>query len=120
MSAAIAFSALMAVVWQALAMTDPRWGQLVAARRSLIAEFADRGVEHVEYVASLPDPEVWVWLGTTSDAERDCLATSPGLLEQVRRVLADEVDGIELTGVTVQSDETVRRDFDGRWFYALR
>ena len=101
-------------------MTDPRWGQLVAARRSLSAEFAGQGVDHVEYVAALPDPEIWVWLGTTSDAERDRLATSHALLGQVKRVLADEVDGIEVTGVTVQSDETVRRDFEGSWFYALR
>lgn len=25
----------------------------------------------VEFVASLPRPDVWVWLGTTTDAERD-------------------------------------------------
>lgn len=66
------------------------------------------------------EPDVWVWLGTSSDAERDSLATSHGLLGLVRRLLADEVDGIEVSGVTVQSDETVRRDFEGSWFYALR
>ena len=29
------------------------------------------GVTRVEFVASLPRPDVWVWLGTTTDAERD-------------------------------------------------
>ena len=37
---------------------------LRAARRALTAEFVELGVERVEYVAALPDPKVWVWLGT--------------------------------------------------------
>ena len=27
---------------------------------------------------------------------------------------------IDITGVTVQSEETVNRDFEGSWFYAMR
>jgi hypothetical protein len=35
-------------------------------------------------------------------------------------VLAQEIVGIDITGVTVQSDETVNRDYQGSWFYAMR
>ena len=93
---------------------------LLAARRSLTAIFVEEGVERVEYVAALPDPKVWVWLGTDTDAQRDALATAPRLLERVRQVLANEVVDIEVAGVTVQSVETVQRDYEGSWFYALR
>ena len=65
------------------------------------------GVTRVEFVASLPRPDVWVWLGTTTDAERDRL---PALLG----------DALTVAGVTVQSEETVARDHEGSWFYALR
>jgi hypothetical protein len=93
---------------------------LHAARSAVRAEFAEKGVDRVDYVAALPDPDVWVWLGTQTDAQRDALVTANNLLLQVRRVLAQEVVGIDITGVTVQSDETVNRDYQGSWFYAMR
>lgn len=68
----------------------------------------------------MPDPNVCVWLGTQTDAQRDALVTADDLLVQVRRVLAQEVVGIDITGVTVQSDETASRDYEGSWFYAMR
>lgn len=101
-------------------MSDPRWDMLHAARSAVRAEFAAQGVDRVDYVAALPDPNVWVWLGTQTDAQRDALVTANDLLVQVRRVLAQEVVGIDITGVTVQSEETVNRDFEGSWFYAMR
>ena len=101
-------------------MTDPRWDMLDTARSAVRAELADKGVARVDYVAALPDPNVWVWLGTQTDAQRDTLATANDLLAQVRRVLAQEVTGIDVTGVTVQSEETVKRDYEGSWFYAMR
>lgn len=93
---------------------------LHAARSAVRAEFADRGVARVDYVAALPDPDVWVWLGTQTDAQRDSLATANDLLAQVRQVLDEKVTGIDVTGVTVQSEETVNRDYEGSWFYAMR
>lgn len=101
-------------------MTDVRWAMLQAARSAVRAEFANKGVDRVDYVAALPDPSVWVWLGTQTDAQRDALASANDLRAQVRRVLAQEVTGVEITGVTVQSEETVNRDYEGSWFYAMR
>lgn len=94
---------------------------LIAARVGVIAGLADCGVSHVEYVAALPDPDVWVWLGTDTDAQRDNLAHADDLLARVRELLVSHgVVGVNATGVTVQSAETVARDYEGSWFYALR
>lgn len=70
----------------------------------------DAGVMEVEFHGDVGAGGVRPWRS----------GVSHGLLGLVRRLLADEVDGIEVSGVTVQSDETVRRDFEGSWFYALR
>ena len=44
-----------------------------------------------------------------------------GIADRVRRVMALKgVEGIQVTGVTVHSAETVERDYAGNWFYALR
>ena len=59
-------------------MTDSRWPQLLAARAEIISAFAGHGVDRVEYVAALPDPEVWVWLGTATDMQRDALGREGG------------------------------------------
>ena len=90
---------------------------------ALLLCFGQSGVVRIEYVSAFPtQDDAWVWLGTVSDDERDALAGSDrDLLSEVRRVaqrhgfLAQDI-----SGVTVQSEETVTRDFDGSWFYALR
>ncbi|MEU4191513.1 hypothetical protein AB0E69_06425 [Kribbella sp. NPDC026611] len=93
--------------------------QLDRLTQELIAGFRDRGVERVEYVPALSPPyRSWVWLGTATDAQRDQLAADPELGEQVRRLA--ERAGITFQGVTVESQETVARDFAGNWFYRLR
>ena len=61
-----------------------------------------------------------MWLGTATDAERDGLASSDLLV-----ALRDVVRGVGfdpglISGVTVQSEQTVARDYAGSWFYALR
>ena len=77
----------------------------------------------VEYVSAFPSQDdAWVWLGTTTDVERDTLAGSrPGLLSEVR-LIAERHGFIaqSVSGVVVQSEETVARDYEGSWFYALR
>lgn len=90
---------------------------------ALLQAFGEAGVVRVEYVASFPlQDDAWVWVGTTTDAEREVLAArQPQVLAQVR--LIAEHHGFrpeQVRGVTVQSEETVARDFDGSWFYALR
>ena len=94
---------------------------LQAARADLISEFGHEGVDHVEYVAALPNREVWVWLGTATDEQRDDLAPSTDLMERVTTVLAEAaLAGVHVPGVTIQSAETVDREYQGSWFYALR
>jgi hypothetical protein len=88
-----------------------------------LRRFEESGVSRIEYVAAFPSQDdAWVWLGTVTDAERDALAGSePRLLSEVR--LIAEGHGFiaqNVSGVTVQSKETVARDFRGSWFYALR
>ena len=102
-------------------VTDPRWTMLNDLEPSLIEAFGGDGVVRVEYVAAFPDQDdAWVWLGTATDAERDGLASSDLLI-----ALRDVVRGVGfepglISGVTVQSEETVARDYAGSWFYALR
>jgi hypothetical protein len=90
---------------------------------ALLRQLGRAGVVRVEYVSAFPlHDDAWVWLGTTTDAERDALAVSePRLLADVR--LIAEGHGFtakNLSGVTVQSEETVTRDYEGSWFHALR
>jgi hypothetical protein len=102
-------------------VTDERWTRLREAEPSLVAAFRSRGVVRADYVAAFPHPDVWVWLGTATDAQREALAADAGLVDEVRQVLNLRREaGITIEGVTVQSEETVARDYDGRWFYALR
>jgi hypothetical protein len=104
-------------------VTDPRWDLLQEMKPALLQAFRDWGVTRIEYVSAFPSQDdAWVWLGTATDAERDALAGSdPQVLSEVRLIaerhgfLAEKV-----SGVTVQSEETVARDFEGSWFYALR
>ena len=102
-------------------VTDPRWTMLNELKPALIEGFGGDGVVRVEYVAAFPDQDdAWVWLGTTTDDERDALASSDLLV-----ALRDVVRGVGfdpglISGVTVQSEEKVTRDYAGSWFYALR
>jgi hypothetical protein len=99
------------------------WSELNGWTERLRARFADAGVVRVEYVIGFVKPyHVTVWLGTESDAQRDELAT-PGLSAEVSSVLADVgMSGTDYSygGAVVQSEETVTRDYEGSWFYALR
>lgn len=104
-------------------MTDPRWTALQEMEPALLRAFRDAGVVRVEYVAAFPSEDgAWVWLGTTTDAERDRLAdTESQVLAQVRAIAEQHgFTSEKVSGVTVQSEETVARDFEGSWFYALR
>lgn len=104
-------------------MTDPRWTLLRALEPALLHVFREAGVKGIEYVAAFPfQDDAWVWLGTATDAERDALTgTEPQLLSEVRMIAERRgFRGEKVSGVTVQSEETVARDYEGSWFYALR
>jgi hypothetical protein len=104
-------------------VTDPRWTLLQEMEPALLQAFRESGVTRIEYVAAFPSQDdAWVWLGTETDAERDALAGSePQVLSEVRLIAERHGFSAEnVSGVTVQSEETVARDFEGSWFYALR
>jgi hypothetical protein len=94
------------------------------AKPALLDALSVHGIGRIEYVVGFVEPySVWVWLGTETDAQRDALPGDRPLLDRVRDAL--EVAGLPLDqahceGVTVQSQETVDRDYDGSWFSALR
>ena len=82
------------------------------------------GVNRIEYVVGFVCPyRISVWMGTTTDAQRDGLLTSGPHLELVRGILdlaglpAGDVGEVDTTS---RSQETVDRDYEGSWFYALR
>lgn len=106
------------------AMADRRWELLEVARPRLVAAFANRGVAKVDYIANFDHWDRFsVWLCTATDDERDALETNWPAIDMVRSVLVasgfhpDEVADV----VTVaQSQETVDRDYESSWFYAMR
>jgi hypothetical protein len=103
-------------------MADRRW-DCVIAQTKLGEAFAHEGVHRVGYVSAFPDrDQCAVWLGTNTDSEVSQLRV-PDLSVRVAAVLADAgFLGPDLAGLPVitQSEETVDRDYDGNWFYALR
>jgi hypothetical protein len=104
-------------------MTDERWTLLQGMKPALLRAFTHDGVVRIEYVSAFPfRDDAWVWLGTVMDAERDALvASEPPVLVQVQQIAEHHGFNAEkVSGVTVQSEETVARDFEGSWFYALR
>jgi len=76
------------------------------------------------FVGAFPEfPGAGVWLCTTTDQERDDLRADTALLKATRDVLREAglspLDVAE-SGVVVQSQQTVDRDYRGSWFYAMR
>lgn len=97
---------------------------LVVARPELVRTFAPYGVQRVEYPSAFPDQDQFaVSLGSASDAEAERLRRQPDLRARVAAVLTRAgFSESELAGLMVvtPSQETVDREYDGRWFYALR
>ena len=98
------------------------WAAAERVRGDLLARYAASGVVRVELVVDFEESErrrVWPWLATTTDEERDALMNEPVLAEEANALVARH--GLKPGGgVTVQSEETVARDFDGSWFNAMR
>ncbi len=93
---------------------------VVAAIPAIVAAFAKcQGVRW--FLAFHGEPVVW--LVTETDADKAVLLDSGVLRSEVQRALsaagvADEL--VVRARVTVESEETVARDFDGKWHYAMR
>ncbi|MBN8808049.1 MAG: hypothetical protein J0I47_07405 [Sphingomonas sp.] len=62
-------------------------------------------------------PEWSCWVVTVTDDERDSLAADTELNERLAVVAKA---GFPPDSFTFQSDETVSRDYEGSWFYAMR
>jgi hypothetical protein len=63
-------------------------------------------------------PPKWsCWVVTTTDDERDRLAADAELKERLASVANA---GFPPDSFTFQSEETVARDYEGNWFYAMR
>ncbi len=100
------------------------WDQLDLTRDALLTEFAGDGVIRVEWeVGFVPPFRVVAWLGTATDEERDAIETGDPLDRRVRATFANsdfDPDDLGEVTATTQSQETVDRDYESSWFYALR
>ena len=102
---------------------DPRWSLLDVAKPLLLNRLCEHGVEQIEYVGAFPDDAFSVWLCTQTDSERDVMGSPGPLLDAVRATLMeagftpDQVVGLR---TVAQSQETVDRDHEGSWDYAMR
>ncbi len=95
-------------------------GELVAAERLLVRALANAGVTSVRFITPRPTS---VWLITQGDAEADPLGKRTDLRGIVFEALQSACLGseaIEEFGIVVQSEQTVARDYEGSWFYAMR
>ena len=99
---------------------DSEFSRMEGIRDDLLATLGSP-VARVEFVVAFEearDRGPWVWLGTRTDEERDALAADDGLASATRETVGRH--GLRVSGVTVESQETVDRDYDGSWFYRLR
>ena len=103
---------------------DNRWPLLVIARQRLVSNLASDGVVRIVFTAAFPHIDGFgVWLGTTTDEEREALGGDNPRYGQVRQVLIDggfTTEQLADLVRTAQSQETVDRDYEGSRFYALR
>ncbi|MBN2001996.1 MAG: hypothetical protein JXA21_01460 [Anaerolineae bacterium] len=64
-----------------------------------------------------------IWITTDTDAQRDELACDEAFHRLLRDVLAKEkypAEAIPYVGFAFQSEETVARDYNGNWWYAIK
>ncbi|GAA5035689.1 hypothetical protein GCM10023335_81740 [Streptomyces siamensis] len=80
-----------------------------------------RGRQVGAFVAAFSEPfYYWVWLGVSTDQERDACRQDVTIDGRVRRVAAEYRMTELYHGFTIESQETVDRDYEGRWFHRLR
>ena len=100
------------------------WAALERATPAIVRALAPEGVVDVQYVVGFVHPfSVHVWLVTATDAERDALgSSSPGLPTVTSAILASgfPAEHATIDGTVAQSQESVDREYEGSWFYALR
>lgn len=88
---------------------------------ALLAELGGAGVTEAQFVVAAEEPFTFrIWLVTDTDGERDALAADSGLQERVQSAAAAAGLRPLLDGLGVESQETVDRDYGGRWFVRLQ
>lgn len=96
---------------------------LDSVESNIVEALGHRGVTRVEWVVGFIRPfHVSAWLVTSSDTERDALPPQP-FREEVHSMVLDAgppSGDLGKLDTHVQSQETVDRDYEGSWFYALR
>lgn len=64
-----------------------------------------------------------IWTTTATDRERDALSRDEQLLSHFRSLLLEEgypADAVPHVGFAFESEETVKRDYNGNWWYAVK
>lgn len=105
-----------------VAKPRPDFDQHAQLEREIVQAFTERGVFRVEPVIAFSPPfDYWLWLGTTTDDERDRLRADASVGARLAEMTQTHgpADGV-FEGYTVESQETVDREFEGSWFYRLR
>jgi hypothetical protein len=97
------------------------------AKRELQDRIQDRApgakVSDLGCIGDLGPESLGVWVKTRTDAERDGLladATLKQTLDQALSQAGYPEAAIPHVELTIQSQETVDRDYEGNWFYAMR
>jgi hypothetical protein len=102
----------------------PSFDLLEQAEPLLLERLGHHGVERIEYTVGFVFPwKYGVWLCVDTDEQRDALGTDNPHRDLVREVLAAvgiPSDHLQDLVTTSQSQETVDREYEGSWFYALR
>lgn len=105
-------------------MVDPRYDYIERCGALLLEKYAAHGAKKVRWVAGLPEiAGAHEWLSVETDAQRNALEADPSVAESVKQILADQgfsQEDVARSGVRVQSQETIDRDYDSSWFYAMR
>ena len=100
------------------------WAALERSTPAIVRGLASEGVVGAEYVVGFVHPfSVHVWLVTATDVERDALASVDPCLPEVTSAILSSgfpVEHATIDGTVAQSQETVDREYEGSWFYALR
>ena len=95
---------------------------VTAAIPVIVGSLATHGVRDVQWFLAFHGYPV-MWLMTSTDAEKATAVEHGFFRPEVLAALAQAgvaPDLVERAGVTVESQETVDRDFEGSWFYAMR
>lgn len=98
--------------------------RLRRARWRLLREYSSAGVTDVVFIGFMNLAGVGAWFCTTSDSQGDLLLKRlPELDARVISVLGEvgfRGGNVARSGATVESQETVDRDYESNWRYAVK